>query len=85
MLTILIYFFLDFASTAFYPITNATPLVLRDISMVNPLSYITNIIRSSIDSGYVSSVMTESLILLVTTVVIMFISLRMYSRLKTVA
>jgi ABC-2 type transport system permease protein len=85
VLTILIYFFLDFASTAFYPITNATPVALRDISMVNPLSYITNIIRSSIDSGYVSSVLTESLILFVTTVVIMFIALRMYSRLKTVA
>ncbi|WP_393971081.1 ABC transporter permease [Oxyplasma meridianum] len=85
VLTILIYFFLDFASTAFYPITNSTPVVLRYISMVNPLSYITNIIRSSIDYGYVNSILTESLILFAITLVIMIISLRMYSRLKTVA
>jgi ABC-2 type transport system permease protein len=54
-ITIVLFFFLDFASTAFYPITSSTPVWLRGISEFNPLSMIVNVIRSSMLTTVTSS------------------------------
>ncbi len=60
-ITIVLFFFLDFASTAFYPITPSTPVWLRAISSVNPVSLVCNIVRDSMVSGISSSTMTSTL------------------------
>ncbi|EQD58258.1 membrane protein containing ABC-2 type transporter domain protein, partial [mine drainage metagenome] len=38
--TIVLFFFLDFASSSFYPITSKTPFILQVFVNLNPLSYI---------------------------------------------
>ncbi|MCL5989394.1 MAG: ABC transporter permease [Candidatus Thermoplasmatota archaeon] len=60
-ITIVLFFFLDFASTAFYPITSSTPIWLRAISSVNPVSLVCNIVRDSMVSGISSATMTSTL------------------------
>jgi ABC-2 type transport system permease protein len=60
-ITIVLFFFLDFASTAFYPITSSTPIWLRAISSVNPVSLVCNIVRDSMVSGISSATMISTL------------------------
>ncbi|CAC11371.1 conserved hypothetical protein [Thermoplasma acidophilum] len=43
--TMFIFFILDFASSAFYPINGRTPLGLRIVSYANPLTYIVDSVR----------------------------------------
>ena len=45
---VLIIFVISFISNAYYPITSATPLPLRLISYVNPLTYVTDGIRAGL-------------------------------------
>jgi ABC-2 type transport system permease protein len=45
---VLIIFVISFISNAYYPITSATPIPLRIISYINPLTYVTDGIRSGL-------------------------------------
>jgi ABC-2 type transport system permease protein len=45
---VLIIFVISFISNAYYPITSATPLPLRIISYMNPLTYVTDGIRAAL-------------------------------------
>ncbi|BAB60535.1 ABC-2 integral membrane protein [Thermoplasma volcanium GSS1] len=44
--TMFVFFILDFASSAFYPINSRTPLGLRIVSYMNPLTYIVDAVRN---------------------------------------
>ncbi len=82
-LTILLFFILDFASTAFYPITSATPEALRIISSINPLSYVANIVRDSMVYGVGLSTLYQMLLICAIMVVLFAISLRLYRNVQT--
>ncbi len=53
--TMFLFFILDFASSAFYPITSKTPIELRVISMANPLTYIVDSVRDLMFSRILST------------------------------
>jgi ABC-2 type transport system permease protein len=82
-ITILLFFLLDFASTAFYPITNSTPEWLRVVAGVNPLSFISDILRNSFISGVDSSSLYYSGILLLAMLIFFGISLRIYKNIRS--
>lgn len=82
-LTLLLFFILDFASTAFYPITSATPEALRILSMINPLSYVANIVRDSMVYGVSLYTGFEMLLVIAVMLVLFLISLGLYRNIKT--
>lgn len=82
-LTILLFFILDFASTAFYPITSETPEALRILSSINPLSYVANIVRDSMVYGVGLSTLYQMLLILAIMGVLFLISLRLYRNVQT--
>ncbi|MCL4314774.1 MAG: ABC transporter permease [Candidatus Thermoplasmatota archaeon] len=82
-ITILLFFFLDFASTAFYPITKLTPLPLRIISSLNPLSYVANIVRDSMVYGISYTTSIDMLIVVAIMLILFAISLKLYSNVRT--
>jgi len=82
---ILIIFVISFVSDAYYPINSLTPLSLRLISYINPLTYVTDGIRAGLVSpAYVFSVFNpiETLVLLAETIVMFLIAYRTYANVR---
>ena len=82
-ITIVLFFLLDFASTAFYPITNSTPEWLKIISGSNPLSFIANILRESLISSVVSATFFDATLLFIVMIILLAISLRIYKNIRS--
>lgn len=82
-ITILLFFLLDFASTAFYPITNSTPGWLHVIAGGNPLSFISDILRESFISGVDYNSLYYSGILFVAMLIFFVLSLRVYKNIRS--
>ncbi len=82
-ITIVLFFMLDFASTAFYPITPSTPLWLRTLSGSNPLSFIANILRDSLISNISSSTFFYAGILLIVMLAFLVVSLKIYKNIRS--
>ncbi len=82
-ITILLFFLIDFASTAFYPISSSTPFALRWISSVNPLTLIVNIVRDSMVYGVSGTTYLSSLVVLLVTMVLFVVSLKLYRNVRT--
>ncbi len=82
-ITIVLFFLLDFASTAFVPITSGIPVFLRNLSGFNPLSAVANIVRDSTLYGIKGSTLTQTLLIAVLTVIFFFISMLMYRKVRT--
>ncbi len=81
-ITIVLFFVIDFASSAFYPITDATPESLRILASLNPLTYITDITRNTLIFDTMSGVFIDLLILGIATFVMLGIALKLYSDVK---
>ena len=81
-ITIVLFFVVDFTSSAFYPITAKTPYSLRLISYANPLTYITNITRNALVFSSLSGVLSEFLVLTIATVIVFGIALKLYDGVK---
>ena len=91
---VLIIFVVSFVSDAYYPITSRTPLALQIISLINPLTYITDGIRSGLvtPSSTLSilnshpilglNIPWEPLVLVLETVVIFLLAYRTYATVK---
>jgi len=82
---ILILFVINFVSDVFYPITSATPLPLRIVSYVNPLTYISDGIRAGLGSPsafFNNWNPVETVILLAETAALFLLAYRTYSRVK---
>jgi ABC-2 type transport system permease protein len=91
---ILIIFVVSFVSDAYYPITVKTPLVLQAIALVNPLTYITDGIRSGLvtPSSMLNilnphpipgiNVPWEPILLLIETTVMFLLAFRTYANVK---
>ncbi len=82
-ITFLLFFMLDFASTAFYPVTPSTPLVLRVISTFNPLSYIVDVVRDCMLYGVSYSAWVGTGIITLLTVIFFYLSLVLYNNVRT--
>ncbi|MEM0158470.1 MAG: ABC transporter permease [Thermoplasmataceae archaeon] len=81
-ITIVLFFFLDFASTSFYPVTQSTPFWLRMISAGNPLSYICNSIRDALLGSGMGSAPISLAVIVAIMAVLFGISVRIYSRIR---
>lgn len=81
-ITIFLFFILDFASTAFYPVGNTTPYSLRLVSDANPLSYVSNVLRDATVYGMNSGTMLNLELIFVLTVIFFVISMLLYRRIK---
>lgn len=82
---ILIIFVTSFVSDAYYPINSLTPLPLRLISYINPLTYVTDGIRAGLVSpAYAFGVLNpvETLVLLAETVIMFLIAYRTYANVR---
>ena len=82
-ITIFLFFTLDFASTAFYPLTSKTPLALRAVSDINPLSYVANVVRDAMVYGVSAQTGYQTLIVLLLMFVFFGISLYLYRNVQT--
>lgn len=82
-ITIVLFFLLDFASTAFVPITEGVPVFLRNLSFVNPLSAVANIVRESTLYGVNSSTFGLTLLVAALTGLFFFLSMAMYRKVRT--
>ncbi|MDG6906127.1 MAG: ABC transporter permease [Nitrososphaerota archaeon] len=79
---ILILFVINFVSSVFYPLTKSTPSILFYASYINPLTYISDGIRSGL--GHPSLILSswnpvETVVLLVETVVMFVFAYRTYT------
>lgn len=77
---ILLIFLVNFASTVFYPLTPALPVVLRALFVINPLTFIANAVRSGWAGAIGSLNGTELGILAVEAVVLLVLATRAYLR-----
>lgn len=82
-ITIFLFFTLDFASTAFYPITSATPMSLKIISDINPLSYVANVVRDAMVYGVSISTGSQTLLMIALMMIFFGIALYLYRNVKT--
>ncbi len=91
---ILIIFVVSFISDAYYPIGPQTPLVLRVISLLNPLTYIADGIRAGLGSPtsmmsilnshplFGSSIAWEPILLFVETVIMFLLAYKTYANVR---
>ncbi|MGP6220310.1 ABC transporter permease [Caldiplasma sukawensis] len=82
-ITIVLFFLLDFASTAFYPIDNKTPDWLKFIAGYNPLSYVVNSLRFSLLYNAPFSILTDVFILFIAMLLFFIMALIVYRNIKT--
>lgn len=81
-ITIVLFFVLDFASPAFYPINASSEAVIRYMSLVNPLTYVVEIVRTSMIATPDMATMLQLIVLTIVTSVLFVIARQMYKRVK---
>ncbi len=82
---IVIIFIVSFVSDAYYPINLRTPLPLRIISYLNPLTYVADGVRAGlVPSSNFFAILNpiETLVLLVETIVMFLVAYRTYANVK---
>jgi ABC-2 type transport system permease protein len=77
---VMIIFVVNFASTVFYPMSSSLPLVLKALFVVNPLTYVANIVRDGFIGSLGSSDIYQFSVLLAVTFVFLLLSVRAYMR-----
>jgi len=77
---VLIIFVVNFASTVFYPLSSGLPIELRALFVINPLTYIANIVRDGYAGTLVAGDAYQMVGLIVVTVVFLFLAVRSYMR-----
>lgn len=82
-ITIALFFILDFASSAFYPIPPDSEVVIRYLSLGNPLTYVVDVIRSSLFGAASLSTLIDLSALAAITVVLFTASTLMYRNVRT--
>jgi len=79
---VLILFLASFASTVFYPISSGTPAVLRYIMILNPLTYITDTIRSGYVSSFGITFIGNEIILIAETLFVFILAVLLYRNVR---
>lgn len=81
-ITIVLFFVLDFASSAFYPINSGSVSVVRIISLSNPLTYVTDVVRTALIGIPVKETFYELFVVTAITAVLFEIAREMYKRVR---
>ncbi len=81
-ITILLFFILDFASSIFYTITPQTPLPVRLMALGNPLTYVIDVVRNSLDYTPTIWTLYDLLIISVITAILFAIARQLYQNIK---
>lgn len=81
-ITIVLFFVLDFASTTFYPVKGSSEQVVRYMSLGNPLSYVADIVRSSLAGTPGTGTLVELGVVFVITVVLFTLARQLYKNIK---
>lgn len=79
-LQILLIFFVNFASTVFYPLSPGLPVVLKALFEVNPLTYIADAVRGGWGAGLTANDLAELGVLALEMVVFLVLATRAYLR-----
>lgn len=77
---ILLIFFVNFASTVFYPLGSSLPLALRALFEVNPLTYVADVVRNGYQRQLSAQNGLEVGVLAVEMVVLLVLATRAYFR-----
>ena len=77
---ILLIFFVNFASTVFYPLTSGLPAVMRGLFDVNPLTYVADAVRGAYLGTLTGTDVYQMLLLVAETAVVLFLAIRAYMR-----
>ncbi len=77
---ILLLFVVNFASTVFYPLSNALPAVLRVLFQINPLTYVADAVRGAYTSTLTTGDGYQVLLLLIETLVVLALATWTYLR-----
>ncbi|HTT16236.1 MAG TPA: ABC transporter permease [Thermoplasmata archaeon] len=77
---ILLIFFVNFASTVFYPLSSALPLALRTLFLINPLTYIADAVRHGYAGSFGAISAPEVVALIGETTVLLVLATRAYLR-----
>jgi len=78
----IVFFIVTFASSVFYPLTSDTPILLKIVAEVNPLTYVVDGIRSAYLNQIGINDLFDFLILLVLSFVFMTIATIAYRKIK---
>ncbi|EQD64432.1 ABC transporter permease, partial [mine drainage metagenome] len=81
--TIVLFFFLDFASSSFYPITSKTPFILQVFVNLNPLSYIVYSARDILSYNLPNAALQPMLVIFIVMSVFLGIALKLYGNVRT--
>ncbi|MFI5420129.1 MAG: ABC transporter permease [Nitrososphaerales archaeon] len=76
-----VFFVFLFTSTIFYPASSA-PQIIRDISLLNPLTYTTDMFRAGLFNAYTSILSLEIAVLAVEAVAIFFLAIVAFRRIR---
>ncbi len=82
-ITIALFFVLDFASSAFYPIPSTTDQVIRIISLSNPLTYIVDVTRTALIGVPDTTTYVYALAMLVLTVSLFVLARLLYRTVRS--
>ena len=81
--TIVLFFFLDFASPSFYPVTSKTPVVLQAFIAVNPLSYIVYSARDILSYNQPFAALQPLLVIFIIMLVFLGLAIKLYGNVRT--
>ncbi len=80
--SIVMFFVLDFASSAFYPISSSSESVVRYLSLANPLTYVTDIVRTALIGAPDTGTLVNLGVVTLITAILFAIARQMYKRIK---
>ena len=82
-ITIVLFFFLDFASPSFYPITSKTPVALKAFIDINPLSYIVYSARDILSYNQPYSSLGPLFVIFIITLAFLGLAVKLYGNVQT--
>jgi ABC-2 type transport system permease protein len=77
---VLIIFVVNFASTVFYPLSSGLPIALKVLFMINPLTYVADVVRDGYSGTIGATDAYNMLGLFVVTAVFLYLAVRSYMR-----
>lgn len=81
-ISIVMFFVLDFASSSFYPISSSSESVVRYISLANPLTYVTDVVRTALIGVPTMTTLYQLGVVTIVTAVLFLLARQMYRMIK---
>lgn len=81
-ISIVMFFVLDFASSSFYPIDASSESIVRYISLGNPLTYVTNVVRTALIGTPTTTTLVQLGIVTIVTLALFLLARQVYSMIR---